>query len=146
MPRWVYAMMKANEDPSEESDSPTSRVATKMRAEIVFKKREQALAKREIQNTARMTGLEWKHRPRTTFTEQELDKIIPTRRASYVIFRFLRLALMSAAAATAAAVVVFALLAVCVSLKLDETAAQGWAAFKASPIDYAHHVLGAIDW
>lgn len=146
LPRWVYAMMKANQDPSEDSDSRASRVASKMRAEIVYKKRQDALANREIANTARMTGLEWKNRPRTTFTSEELDKIIPTRRASFVIFRFIRISFISSGMIAATAVTVFALLSVCVSLKLGESSSEAWTAFKASPVDYYHHVMDAIEW
>ena len=149
LPRWVYAMMKANEDPNaEDYDSPKLHLA-KLKAEEFYSKRKERLATRADSDAtagSRVSGLEWKSRPKNTFSSDELDRIMPTRRASYVANRAAFLTVVGSLALAATLVTVFIGMAVCAELKLSISASAAWAMFTASPTAYYHHVMNAFDW
>ena len=146
LPRWVYAMMKANQDPNapDEDDGP-KRYLAQEKARDFFKQRQDRLKDMQLASS-RTSGLEWKNRPKNKFTSDELDRIIPTRRASYVAGKSASVLVVVAAAAAATSVVVLMGLSVCAELKTGGTAAGAWAMFTASPGTYVRHVLGAFDW
>ncbi len=146
LPRWVYAMIKAKEDPnSPEADDGPKRWIAQERARDFYKQRTERLKEMQLASS-RISGLEWKNKPKTTFSSEELDRIIPTRRASYVVGKSASILGVTAAAAAVTSVVVLIGMSVCAELKTGGTAAGAWAMFCANPAGYVQHVLNSFDW
>jgi hypothetical protein len=149
LPRWVYALMKANEDPTDMSDSPLTRGEINDKAQEIFNQRRErlkAMAESSPSDGGRIDGLAWKHRPRSTFSEEELNKIMPTRQLSFVMHRGLIIGVIFTGVAIGTALVLFLGIAACAELKLGGTAANAWTAFQQDPVNYFHRVINAFDW
>ena len=146
LPRWVYAMMKANQDPNadpEENDGP-KRYLAQLKAKDFYQARQDRL--KDMQTaTSRYSGLEWKNRPKNKFSTDELDRILPTRRASYVAGKSASVFVVAGLVAFGTAVTLFIGLALCAELKL-----RNWDAGRdimfSNPPAYVSRVLGAFEW
>jgi hypothetical protein len=147
LPRWVYALMKANQDPTQESDTLT-RSELNDKAQAIYDQRMARLKAMSEQSNpgdgGRINGLAWKFKPKGTFTEKELDKIIPTRRASYVAHRGIVIGFIMIIVLIGTVAVIFAMLAACAEVKLGGNFNDAWAMFNQDPIDYMHRVFGTL--
>ena len=147
LPRWVYALMKANQDPTQESDT-LSRSELNEKAQALYDQRMARLkAMSEMSSPGdggRIDGLAWRSKPKGTFTEKELDKILPTRRMSYVAHRGAIIGIILVLIAIGTAAVIFAGLAACVEVKLGGNASDAWAMFQVDPVGYFHRVMGGL--
>ena len=143
--------MAAKADPNDTdlfNDSPKLRGENQVKAENFHKQRQERLRIMSEQSnfltTSRMDGMEWKRRPRTTFTEEELDKIIPTRRLSYIIKKAAFITVVSIAVAIPTLGTGFFIAAVCAEIKLGGSFEQAADMLQASPSDYFHRVYDAL--
>jgi hypothetical protein len=162
LPRWVYAMMKAKEgDDTELDDSGDirKRVQAQLAATDFYKLRQARLKEMaDAQGTSsRYTGQEWRYKKPNKFTAEELDKIIPTRRASFVITRAIRLTIVGSLVGLFTAFIAFIGMSVCAELKLTSTNGQNitlpmlenmvmsaWSMATTDPIAYYHRVMNAL--
>jgi hypothetical protein len=140
--------MKANQDPTEESDT-LSRTELNEKAQAIYDQRMARLqAMSEISSPGdggRIDGLAWKYKAKGTFTEKELDKILPTRRMSYVAHRGLIIGAILTLVAIGTACVIFAGLSLCVEIKLGGTASNAWTMFQDDPVGYFHRIIGGLN-
>ncbi len=151
LPRWVYAMMSANQDPNadpELADNPALKRLAKEKAETFYKKRQSRLKELAEQSPpssgGRLTGMEWKTRPKNKFTSAELDSIMPTRRMSYVASKAGFISVVMAGVLAFTSVTVFAGASVCAELKVNGNFHNAWETFTASPAAYYQRVIGIL--
>jgi hypothetical protein len=150
LPRWVYALMAAKADPNDADaydDSPKLRYESKVKAENFYRQRQERM-KEMSEQSSRISGLEWKFKPKNTFTSEELDKIIPTRRMSYILHRMIRIIVVMSCVTVATGGTAIIVASVCAEIKLGGNFSQASYAFKTSPMGYlkrVHDVLTQPD-
>ena len=156
LPRWVYAMMKANQDPNAEFGDNADvkvRMAAQLKAQDFFKLRQARMKEmKEQQGTSsRTSGLEWKSRPKNKFTEEELKKVLPMTDFSYIAKKTFFLTIVGSLLLSALGIVVFGGMAVCAELKLcsdyhhfSHDLAAAWDMLRLDPTAYVHRVMTTL--
>ncbi len=158
LPRWVYAMMKANEDPNAEQDDSgdvKKRMLAQLKAQDFYKLRQQRMKEMAEQQgtSSRLSGLEWKNRPKNKFTAEELKKVLPTTDPVYMIKKTILVSFVGSILAAVTGTLLFATMSFCAELKLGgdyhnlgHNLQGAWAMFLADPSAYYHRVISALGW
>ncbi len=156
LPRWVYAMMKANQDPNagmDDSADVKTRMAAQLKAQDFYKLRQTRMKELKEQqgSSSRLSGLEWKTRPKNKFTQEELKKVLPKTDLGYMVKRGIFLTIVGTLLLAITGATLFVGAAFCAELKLGgdyhQLGKELSAALQmaiADPVAYFHRVANAF--